>query len=306
MYLLYRCTFNLLVLILLAFPSAARAAIYETQAALEQGQNLALDPMFDSVGYVSSFDDLGEFFRGSGVLIDPHWVLTAGHNLIKQGTGITPQDAVGFSLNQSWFDVPTNVIMSDAFYVFPGYTADASPGTNTDIGLMHLVDPIFDVLPAERFRGTDEPGKHVYAAGYGDPGVWPNIGDFDGLKRAGENVVDCFGCLAAVDAQYMLADFGPDWFTPVLPMEWQSSPGDSGGAWLAELDGRMQLVGINTFTRGNNNLSGAIRVSLYNDWIDETMALHTEVPEPSTFVMFGLGMLSLGCHGWLRRERSLA
>jgi len=273
-------------------PQSAQAGLMTSTDALAQAEVFATDPMFQSVGYVSGFDSLGEFFAGSGVLIDPHWVLTAGHVLLDQGT--THHDAFGFSLNNNFFDVPTNLIMADASFVFPGHTEETSPGRGNDIGLIHLVDPIFDVIPAERFYGTDQPGTHVYTAGYGRPGVFPNTDPFDGVLRAGENVADCIGCLATVNDNYWLAEFSE--FAP-LSLEWQGSSGDSGGPWFAEIDGRMQLVGINAFTRGRD-VTGATRVSVYNDWIDETIAANggqTAVPEPSSIVLFLTAMLGLGC-----------
>jgi len=85
-----------------------------------------------------------------------------------------------------------------------------------------------------------------------------------------------------------------------------TSPGDSGAGWFANIDGQMQLVGINNGAWGEYGWgdSLALRTSLYNDWITETMG-STAVPEPSTLVLFASGALGslpfLRCQGKRKR-----
>lgn len=52
---------------------SAEAAIFNNLTDLAESEVFAEDSMFQSVGYVSAFDDQGEFMAGSGVLIDPYW-----------------------------------------------------------------------------------------------------------------------------------------------------------------------------------------------------------------------------------------
>jgi MYXO-CTERM domain-containing protein len=104
---------------------------------------------------------------------------------------------------------------------------------------------------------------------------------------------------STVDEQYWLAEFSQFASDNPLPMEWAGSDVDSGGGWFADIDGTMQLVGINGFGRGNNTITGAIRVSLYNDWIDEMMVAHS-TPEPSSIAL--AAMAALGVFGLGRRR----
>ena len=121
-------------------------------------------------------------------------------------------------------------------------------------------------------------------AGYGVPGTASTgLGTDDGLKRAGSNIAEHFGDdppgVFAED-QYWLATFNSPGNPNVQPLEIQVSPGDSGSGWFANIDGTTQLVGIADFRIGDYNygsLTGAIRVSLYNDWIDQVSG----IPEPS-------------------------
>lgn len=276
---------------------SARAAIFNDLATLEQADDFALDPMFDSTGWFTVQNQDGSFFGGSGVLIDPYWVLTAGHVLLEEGT--SQWDAFAFSTAPSAYDAVDSLIAADAAFVFDGYNQDMQPGSGSDIGLVRLSEPILDVDPAVRFRGTDQEGTHFYSAGYGRPGIWPNEGDFDGIKRAGENIADTFGGLGGiVQEQYWVSNF--NFSGDALPLEWQGSSLDSGGGWYSDIGGQMHLIGISNFVRGQNTMTGGLRLSLYNDWIDETMASN-QVPEPATWVMFASGML--GALAARRRRR---
>ncbi len=290
-----------LLAIIAVVPTTASAALFRTASLIDEGEAFANDRMFDSVGWLRGInDDDDGFVAGSAVLIDPYWVLTATHVTLWTGNDRSFSE-LSFSLSRSIFDDDPNFVDAGEWFTFPGY--NSFPGRGNDIALVRLVDPIFDVIPAERYRGTDELGMRVNTVGYGNPGVWPNERPFDGVQRAGENIVDCFGCLAAVNNNYILAEFddGLDRLRPALPLEWAGSNVDSGGGWFADVDGNMQLVGISAFVRGNSNTTGASRVSLYNDWIDETIATNS-VPEPSSLVMFAFGSLGL----LLRRGRKEA
>ena len=61
-------------------PRTAEAALFNTPAALEASVDFAQSMVFDPVGLLVGTDANGnDFGAGTGVLIDPYWVLTAGH-----------------------------------------------------------------------------------------------------------------------------------------------------------------------------------------------------------------------------------
>ena len=293
------------VMLFASLPAKAEAAIFNTAAALEQSAIFALDPVFDPVGLLVGTNSVGaNFVAGTGVLIDPYWVLTAGH--VNFASFANPWDEMRFFPSPDVLNNQDYVFHADAWFAYPGHDRTVPAGKGNDIGLVRLVDPIFDIAPAIRFYGEDVEGTEMIMAGYGNPGVWPNEGDFDGIRRAGQNIGDSFGfSLGANSAeeQFWVARFSQFTSENPFPVEWQLSKNDSGGGWFAEIDGMMQLVGIGSFWAGNHDLSGATRVSLYNDWIDATMAAHPapSVPEPSSLLLMSLGILSIGLRRCLKK-----
>jgi len=289
---------------LLGTPQSAHAALYTSQQALEDARLFALEPLFQSVGlFTATGASTGNsFIAGSGVLIDPYWVLTAGHVATTLPSGWESMEFnfaadVGANLDQ--------FVAADLWMPFPGYDPSIGAGKGNDIGLVRLSSPIFDVAPAERFYGEDIEGTEMVMAGYGNPGVWPNEGTFDGIRRAGENIGDSFGFdfgLSQWEEQYWVADFDQASSQNPFPLEWNASKNDSGGGWFDAQT--MQLAGIHSFSGGNSTLSGAIRVSLYNDWIDATMAANppASVPEPGSLIIFSMGMLGLGASRFRKRQ----
>ena len=215
----------------------------------------------------------GLWTAGSGVLIAPDWVLTAGHNISGMGVHGGGISAVNFYLGTNIFQSST-LSVADAWYPYPGYSYDPSglQGSGSDIGLIHLSQPIVDVAPAVLFSGEDLVGTHVYMAGFGQPAVaGGTLGACDGIKRAAENIADRIGGIT-VESQYWLAEFGPPWNADFLPLEAGVTPGDSGGSWFND---QGQIVGISSFVRGDylnyGSSSGAIRVSQYGDWINDNV-----------------------------------
>ncbi|MCB0325383.1 MAG: trypsin-like serine protease, partial [Bdellovibrionales bacterium] len=135
----------------------AHAAIYNTFTALNQADEFALDATFSSVGlFVGTSVNGIETIAGSGVLIDPWWVLTAGH---------VPFSSPGQYYQSMEFNLAPNVgqnldqfVGAAAFFTFPGYSSNIPAGQGDDIGLVRLSEPIFSVTPAQRFYGQDQEG----------------------------------------------------------------------------------------------------------------------------------------------------
>jgi hypothetical protein len=190
---------------------------------------------------------------GQGVLIGPHWVLTAAHVAQPVTAG---KDVVHFGDRD--FRVKRVVI-------HPGGHATGDRPPEDDVALLELQKAVKHVRPAQLYREHDEVGKTIVVAGYGDVGDGrskPRRGD--GRLRAARNVIT----EAGPKRIFFTFDAPP----AGDPLEGVSGPGDSGGPALYEQDGRLYTVGISQASaNGRPGRYGVtevyMRVSSYVDWI---------------------------------------
>ncbi len=111
----------------------------------------------ESFPYVGFF--INEFSGASGVLISPQWVLTASHNLM-----FITQDNFEMEFNGQIYQVDYS---RRHFAELP---APFSASFGLDVALLHLTEPVTDVIPVELYTGDAELGQEVVIAGFGIPG----------------------------------------------------------------------------------------------------------------------------------------
>lgn len=119
-------------------------------------------------------------FRGTGLLVDSQWVVTAAHNWDAGAvTGMS-------------FNFGGEVFSAESWLQHPGRDGSFSPAQGWDVGLIRLDRPVIGATPVALYSGSNELGVEVTFLGAGLAGS-PGTGlDFNALARlyAATNVID--------------------------------------------------------------------------------------------------------------------
>jgi hypothetical protein len=242
---------------------------------------LGLDSRYASVGSITWLFGLA---RGSGTLISPRWVLTAGH--VVDSSGARTFRAGGTASNNGTAFTGAQNIPHESWsssQILAGF----------DIGLIRLTNPVTNIAPASRFTASDEVGRIGTSVGFGvfATGTTPaNPLETVSDKRAGQNVLDAQGNSAYAGAGngIIAADFddpgnadGLNSYgsTDPLNLEYCVTSGDSGGGVFVDVGARAFIAAVHSFVEDPYSAAdddslyhdtyGSTRVSLFNQWIDD-------------------------------------
>ncbi len=245
------------------------------------------------VGWVETASATFGNFRASGVLIDPHWVLTAGHVVQDNALPTSIYDSFTFGLGSNSISNRGEASTTSEVFVNPRYGGSAFRGY--DLALLYFANPFSTVTPVSRYLVDIAVGQDSDLVGFGR---YQMVNDpnstFTGDRRAGNNVVDSVSVTSRPEyfSTSLYNTFFPEFYRD---LQMGGRPGDSGGALI--ING--QLAGI-VSTGGSNAFGSPTFYSrLDNAWIDATIASKgTAVPEPSSFLL-----LSTLAGGLLLRRR---
>lgn len=289
------------------------------------------DALYQDLAATSSYASVGQFigttsgssFAASGTLIAPNWILTAAH-VVDGATSLT-------------FNIGGNSYSASQWAYHSKWTGDLAAGY--DIALVKL-SATPGIAPATRYAGSNELGAVGTSVGYGMTGTGlTGATTFDGLKRAGQNMIDRY--YSNRNNRIVVSDFdnpskpSDSYFGSSTPLnlEYLIAPGDSGGGLFVDFGGGPLLAGVHSFGSARDGLinsdygdiSGHTRVSAFNSWIDSILSggsggggggggkgrpfsaneldfetvWVTAVPEPHSLVL-----LLIGAVGLLARRRS--
>ena len=198
-------------------------------------------------------DQLNSFFRGSCVLIDENYAITAAHVVV---------DSISQHIVYKGKAYPAEIIAVHALF-------DKKIGKH-DIAVIKLQRPIrLDFYPS-LYTGRDEVSKVCSISGFGFYGNF-NKGsshkNFDNKRRAGSNII------SAIEKNLLICSTAD---SPQTTLEFLITSGDSGGGLFID----NKLAGINScvFAKDGNansdygDTSGHTRISDYHIWIKNTIS----------------------------------
>ncbi len=266
----------------------------------------AADSPYNFVGSLEIFNG-SHTYIGTGSLLSPNWVLTAGHNVDLNDDG-QADDGLTLTLHLPGID---DFVISD-FSAHPEFTGFANPSIHHDLALLYLEDGVpgdfvFPTLGLSMEIDDVVTLVGFGRSGYGSYGYTTDASFSD--RRVGANTIDTFDFESEGDGQL----FSYEFYDPDDPLslgndiETIIGPGDSGGPALIASEDGFGLVGVNTFTQGYGgrfgDIGGGIVLDPYWDWIWTTTGLYP-IPEPSTVIvlMLVLGVLSGTRNRFIRKS----
>jgi len=217
---------------------------------------------YDMVGYVNATGG------ATAVLVDPWWVLTAGH-------------VTDFGTENKTFTLH----LEDGSVVCAW--ADVRRHSSIDLALIRL-DRDTELAGYTMYTGTGEEGEEGILVGYGMSGTGTNPGEGGnpdyprGTKRYGYNRIDSAYYSSLDQTHYLRMDFDdPDSSGPFgtlgVDKEVMIALGDSGGATFLDVGGTLKLAGIHV---GYKDMDGDgiwpeygdrgydVRVRSYTGWVN--------------------------------------
>jgi hypothetical protein len=255
----------LLVCASLSFATRAGAIIFRHDKELSVFTALAKDPRFDCVGKIYYFGADTPDIKGSCVLIDTNYVLTAWH-VLKYGK----------DLNISNYQLE----FKGARYLIDSY--QPYPGEGYDMVLLKLTQSVQFVSAAPIDTLGLQPGDTVTLVGYGQQRSSDMLdGSLGiGIKTAAENIIDSAGGkMINNKPSRVYTDFDgpvPDG-RPALPLEGMLNGGDSGGGLFILRKGQYYLTGIASGTRmhvsSKSGFDGSVMnwcyIKAYYSWLQQ-------------------------------------
>jgi secreted trypsin-like serine protease len=252
-------------------------------------QRMSTNPAFLPTGLIRAYQG-SSFGIGSGTLIAPNWVLTAGHMAIVDGVANTAQEFV--------IGGQTYAVASDAVYVHSGWIASGYDlNAGYDLALFRLTTPVKGIKPASLNTDRNEVGQVIFTNGFGSTGtgLTGNTGAA-GTRRAGQNVLDATAAQIVIPGRTEAIPVGSDrtllydFDSPrrdistlgsaaPLNLEYSGAPGDSGGgAMIAAgrgyriagvVSGGYRPLGLRNGAYGTTAIY--VRVSSHASWIRAVM-----------------------------------
>lgn len=219
----------------------------------EDAQYLALGAKYPQSGFFQE--------RVGCTLIAPNWAITAAH---------TVENSPPFTNYFVMFGGKRYEV--EKIITHPARIKD-TVDSSADIALLKFKEPVKVIAPALLYDKQDEAGKPIVLVGYGKTGTGLTGETSEkGKQRGATNEID-----GTLENSLILTFDAPPFGTD---LEGIGGSGDSGSPAFYEENGKLYLIGINSFNSGNSKAAtvgkyltfdGYARVSTRRKWILETI-----------------------------------
>jgi chymotrypsin len=219
--------------------------------------------------------------EGHGVLIAPHWVVTAAHAVTWQSqikhvniAGVS-RDVERLVIHPGYLK-PPQALLDNALATWDWTLFRALLASSDDIALLKLAKPVTDVKPVAISKGNEEFGSIATIIGKGATGNGVAGYKFSdphrtALRRAQNKITSAHG-------RWICYVF--DEPSAALPLEGGSGSGDSGGPVLIQTASDWELAGLTSWSDPQSTVRTPgrygqvtcnVRLSHYRDWIERVV-----------------------------------
>jgi secreted trypsin-like serine protease len=191
-----------------------------------------------------------------GTLIDPQWVVTAGHAVFC----MEPGDKI--KVGNQWAEIERR-------YAHAGYVLDEE----NDIALLKLKEPIKAIKPAKLYRKSDEETQKIWFIGSGGTGSG-SVGQTISYEENKGKLRKAQNTIVGTSEREIFFTFNEG--NDALPLEGVSGNADSGGPAYKRINDDYYLYGISSRSDSFFKDVGEYgvkevytRVSYHANWIDK-------------------------------------